>query len=791
LAQVEATHGHHHAHDHSACCGTHGDGHRPEAAPAIDPVCGMKVNRATAKQRFTYKGEEYLFCGARCRERFSAEPEKFLKPRAPEPAAPAGTIYTCPMHPDVKQVGPGSCPFCGMALEPEQISLDDAPDPELIDMTRRFWIALALTVPVFAIEMSRHLGLMHLLPLQWSNWISLVLATPVVLWAGAPFFARGWRSVVTRNLNMFTLIAMGTGVAWLYSMIGTLAPQWFPHGFREMDGAVPVYFEAAAVITVLVLLGQMLELRARERTSGAIRALLGLAPKTARRVGAAGDEDVAIEAIAVGDLLRVRPGEKIPVDGAVTEGHSFVDESMVTGEPMPVAKAAGAVLIGGTVNQNGGLVLRADKIGRDTMLARIVDLVAKAQRSRAPIQRLADRVAGWFVPAVLAAALLAFVAWMVVGPEPRFTFALVAAVTVLIIACPCALGLATPMSIMVGVGRGARSGILIRDAEALQRLERIDTFVIDKTGTLTEGRPKLVQIITAEGIDENELLRLAASVERGSEHPLGRAILGAATERHLDAGASSNFVACAGKGATATVDGKALALGNAALMADLKVATEALDAAAEAAREQGATAIFVAIDGRAAGVIAIADPVKPSAQGAIAALRGDGMRIVMLTGDNITTARAVAKTLGIDEVEAGVLPARKSELVQRLRQEGRRVAMVGDGVNDAPALAAADVGIAMGGGTDVAIESAGITLLTGDLAGLVRARRLSVATLRNIRQNLTFAFLYNAAGVPIAAGVLYPVFGLLLSPMVGAAAMALSSVSVIGNALRLARVRLD
>jgi P-type Cu+ transporter len=793
LAQVEDTHGHHHAHaqDHAAGGAAHGPGDWPEAAPAIDPVCGMNVDRATAKQRFRYKDEEYLFCGARCRERFAVEPEKFLKPREPEPAAPAGTIYTCPMHPEVKQVGPGSCPICGMALEPEQISLDDAPDPELIDMTRRFRIALALTVPVFVLEMGRHLGLMHLLPLQGSNWISLVLATPVVLWAGAPFFVRGWRSVLTRNLNMFTLIAMGTGVAWLYSIVGTLAPRLFPSSFRDGHGAVAVYFEAAAVITVLVLLGQVLELRARERTSGAIRALLGLAPKTARRIGAHGDEDVAIDTIAVGDLLRVRPGEKIAVDGVVTEGNSFVDESMVTGESMPASKSAGAALIGGTVNQNGGLVLRAEKIGRDTMLARIVDLVAKAQRSRAPIQRLADRVAGWFVPAVIAAALLAFVAWMVFGPEPRFTFALVAAVTVLIIACPCALGLATPMSIMVGIGRGARSGILIRDAEALERLERIDTIVIDKTGTLTEGKPKVVRIIAADGVEESALLRLAASVERGSEHPLGQAILNAARERSLNLGATSDFAAHAGKGATATVDGKAVALGNAALMAELNVTTDALDAAAETARQQGATAIVVAIDGRAGGVIAIADPIKPSAQTALAALRGDGLRIVMLSGDNVTTARAVAKTLGIDEVEAGVLPARKSEVVERLRKEGRRVAMVGDGVNDAPALAAADVGIAMGGGTDVAIESAGVTLLTGDLMGLLRARRLSVATMRNIRQNLSFAFLYNAAGVPIAAGVLYPVFGILLSPMVGAAAMALSSVSVIGNALRLARTKLD
>ncbi len=771
----------------------------------------MKVDPATAKHRFSYRGQPYFFCGGRCRERFEADPEKFLAPRAPEPAAPAGAVYTCPMHPEVKQVGPGSCPICGMALEPEQVSLDDAPDPELIDMTRRFWIALALTLPVFVLEMGRHVGLMHFVPLQWSNWISLVLATPVVLWAGAPFFARGWRSLgldpeqwlsgfrtgsspdkrPTRNLNMFTLIAMGTGVAWLYSLVGTLAPQLFPPALRDTHGAVAVYFEAAAVITVLVLLGQVLELRARARTSGAIRALLGLAPKTARRITGHGDEEVAIDAIAVDDFLRVRPGEKIPVDGAVTEGSSFVDESMVTGEPMPVAKAAGAQVIGGTVNQHGGLVVRAARVGRDTMLARIVDMVARAQRSQAPIQRLADRVAGWFVPAVIAAALVAFAAWMLFGPEPRLTFALVAAVTVLIIACPCALGLATPMSIMVGVGRGAQSGILIRDAQALERLEAIDTLVIDKTGTLTEGKPSVVGIVPAEGVAEDQLLRLAASVERGSEHPLAQAILQAATERGLDLGEARDFTSHAGKGASGTVEGQSVALGNAALMTELNVATRGLDAAAEAARQGGATAIYLAINGHAAGVVAIADPIKPSAQAALAALRGDGLRVVMLTGDNITTARAVAKALGVDEIEAGVLPERKGEVVQRLRNEGRRVAMVGDGVNDAPALAAADVGIAMGGGTDVAIESAGVTLLTGDLMGLVRARQLSVATMRNIRQNLAFAFLYNAAGVPIAAGVLYPVFGILLSPMVGAAAMALSSVSVIANALRLARTKLD
>ena len=804
----EHHHGHDHAgHDHSepaagsGCGGGKPERAAPEAEVAIDPVCGMKVKRENAKHRFEYQGREYLFCSARCRERFQADAQSFLnKPKQPDSqhAASAkqqqppaeGAIYTCPMHPEIRQVGPGSCPICGMALEPEQVSLEQGPDPELIDMRRRFWIALALTVPVFVLEMGRHVGLMGLVPPVWSNWISLVLATPVVLWAGAPFFVRGWRSVTTWNLNMFTLIAMGTGVAWLYSVIGTLFPQIFPATFRDMHGAVAVYFEAAAVITVLVLLGQVLELKARERTSGAIRALLGLAPKTARRITDRGDEDVALELIGVGDRLRVRPGEKIPVDGRVIEGSSFVDESMVTGEPMPVQKAVGARVIGGTVNQGGALVLQAEQVGRDTMLARIVDMVARAQRSRAPIQRLADRVAGWFVPLVIATALIAFAAWMSFGPEPRLTFALIAAVTVLIIACPCALGLATPMSIMVGVGRGARSGILIRDAEALEAFERIDTIVIDKTGTLTEGKPKLASIVTASDVDENTLLRIAASVEQASEHPLGRAVIEAAKARGLSIEAVANFAAHSGKGASGMVQGKAVALGNAALMRDLNIAIGGLDAAAETARASGATAIYAALDGRAAGVIAIADPIKASARAAVAALRSEGLRIVMLTGDNATTARAVASQLDIAEIEAGVLPERKGEVVQRLRKEGRRVAMVGDGINDAPALAAADVGIAMGGGTDVAIESAGVTLLTGDLGGLVRARRLSAATMGNIRQNLAFAFVYNAAGVPIAAGVLYPVFGILLSPMVGAAAMALSSVSVISNALRLSRAKL-
>jgi Cu+-exporting ATPase len=812
MARVEHAQGVDAAHDSHRHDGHRHDGHRQDGHPhaaepatrsggkqggnqhegfAIDPVCGMRVNRHTAKHRFEYLGQEYLFCSGRCRERFAAEPQEFLKPREPEPAAPTGAVYTCPMHPEVRKIGPGDCPICGMALEPEQISLDQGPDPELIDMTRRFWIALALTLPVFAIEMGSHLGLTHLVMPSWSNWISFALSTPVVLWAGAPFFVRGWNSVATRNLNMFTLIAMGTGVAWLYSVVGTLVPRLFPDAFRDADGAVAVYFEAAAVITLLVLLGQVLELRAREHTSGAIRALLGLAPKAARRITDHGEEDVAIDAISVGDLLRVRPGEKIPVDGVVTGGHSSVDESMVTGESMPIAKVEGSRVIGGTVNQSGGLVMRADKVGRDTMLARIVDMVARAQRSRAPIQRLADRVAGWFVPAVIAAAIVAFGAWMTFGPQPRFTFALVAAVTVLIIACPCALGLATPMSIMVGVGRGARSGILIRDAQALEQFERIDTIVIDKTGTLTEGRPKLVSVVTTAGVEETALLRLVASVERGSEHPLASAILSEAKARRIALGEVSGFAAFPGKGATGTVDGSSVVVGNARLMSELEIATAELDAAAEAARRDGATAIYAAIGGKLSGILAIADPIKPSAKAALAALRSEGLRLLMLTGDNETTARAVASRLDIEEIEAGVLPDRKSDVVQRLRKEGRCVAMVGDGVNDAPALAAADVGVAMGGGTDVAIESAGLTLLTGDLAGLVRARRLSVATMRNIRQNLAFAFLYNSAGVPIAAGVLYPVFGILLSPMVGAAAMALSSVSVIGNALRLARTKLD
>jgi len=785
-------HGHaghdHTRHDHAG----HGHAHADADGRVIDPVCGMRVDPLKTEHHLDHKGQRYFFCSGSCRTRFEAEPEKFLAPKSSvaEKKLPEGTIYTCPMHPEIRQVGPGSCPICGMALEPEAVSLDDKPDPELIDMTRRFWIALALTLPVFVIDMAAHVGGIHLLPAQTSNWVSFALATPAVLWGGWPFFERGWQSVKTRNLNMFTLIAMGTGVAYIYSVVATLAPQLFPQAFRDMHGAVAVYFEAAAVITVLVLLGQVLELRARAQTSGAIRALLGLAPKTARRISQAGDEDIDIDAIAVGDLLRVRPGEKIPIDGVVTEGSSLVDESLVTGESMPVKKAVGTKVIGGTVNQSGGLVMRAEKIGRDTMLARIVDLVARAQRSRAPVQRLADMVAGWFVPVVIVVAIAAFAVWAMFGPEPRLAYALVAAVTVLIIACPCALGLATPMSIMVGVGRGARSGILIRDAEALERMEKVDTLVIDKTGTLTEGKPKVVAVVPADGFERNELLRLAASVERASEHPLAFAILNAAKDENIELRDVQNFDSPVGKGALGTVDGRRIVIGNAVIMQQSSIDIRMLEAEARTQRERGATAIYVAVDGRAAGIIAIADPIKPSAQDAIRQLRDDGLRIVMLTGDNVTTAQAVAKTLGITEVEADVLPERKGDVVARLRSEGRVVAMAGDGINDAPALAAADVGIAMGSGTDVAIESSGITLLRGDLIGLVEARLLSRATMQNIRQNLVFAFLYNAAGIPVAAGLLYPTFGILLSPMLAAAAMALSSVSVIGNALRLSRAKL-
>jgi Cu+-exporting ATPase len=772
---------HHHDHQHAT-----------PAEGAVDPVCGMTVDPHTAKHRHPFQGHTYYFCSAGCRAKFAADPAKYLDKgaRTAEPV-PEGAIYTCPMHPEIRQVGPGSCPICGMALEPEIATADSGPNPELADMSRRFWIGLVLTLPVFALEMGAHiLGGHGFIDQALSNWIQFAFATPVVLWAGWPFFVRGWQSLLTRNLNMFTLIAMGTGVAYLYSVVATFAPGIFPAAFRGHSGAVAVYFEAAAVITVLVLLGQVLELRAREQTSGAIRALIDLAPKTARRVRDGSEEDVALDTIEVGDILRVRPGDKVPVDGSVTEGRSSLDESLVTGESMPVTKEKDSKVIAGTLNTTGSFLMRADKVGRDTLLSQIVQMVAAAQRSRAPIQRLADQVAGWFVPTVIAVAVLAFVAWATFGPEPRFSYGLVAAVTVLIIACPCALGLATPMSIMVGIGRGAAAGVLIKNAEALERMEKVDTLVVDKTGTLTEGKPKVVAIAVADGFAEADVLRLAASVEQASEHPLAAAIVAAAKERGVTLAKVMGFDSPTGKGAIGMVERRRVTLGNAAFLGELSIPTAALDAQAEELRRDGATAIFVAIDGKAAGAIAIADPIKPTTAAALKALADEGVRVVMLTGDNRTTAEAVARKLGITEIEAEVLPDQKSAVIEKLRREGRVVAMAGDGVNDAPALAAADVGIAMGTGTDVAIESAGITLLKGDLTGIVRARRLSQAVMRNIRQNLFFAFVYNAGGVPVAAGVLYPLFGILLSPVIGAAAMALSSVSVVGNALRLRSTKL-
>lgn len=710
------------------------------------------------------------------------------KPQAPPSGE--GTIYTCPMHPQVRQTGPGNCPICGMTLEPESPTIASGVISELVDMQRRFWIGLVLALPVLVLEMGGHLTNLHmLLGSQTSNWIQMFLGTPVVLWAGWPFFKRGWQSLVTRHLNMFTLIAMGTGVAWIYSVVGTALPGAFPETLRSAEGTVAVYFEAAAVITVLVLLGQVLELRAREQTGGAIRALLDLAPKVARRVKADGtDEDIGLDVVAVGDRLRVRPGEKVPVDGTLLEGRSSIDESMITGESMPVTKAVGAKLIGGTMNQTGGFIMEAGKVGRDTMLSQIVRMVAEAQRSRAPIQRLADEVSGWFVPVVIAVAVLSFIIWMLVGPEPRFAHGLIAAVAVLIIACPCALGLATPMSIMVGVGRGARLGVLIKNAEALERFEKIDTLVVDKTGTLTEGRPKVTAIAPLDGMSEVDLLRLAATLERSSEHPLALAIVNAANERKIPFGDAQDFASPVGKGVTGTVEGRKLILGSHRIMGEASVDLSAMASKAEELRGEGATVIFMAADNVLAGIFAIADPIKATTSDAVRTLVGENVRVVMLTGDNRTTAEAVARRLGITEVEAEVLPEDKSKIVARLRNEGRIVAVAGDGVNDAPALAAADVGIAMGTGTDVAIESAGVTLLNGDLQGIARARQLSRMTMRNIRQNLFFAFVYNAAGIPVAAGVLYPTFGLLLSPIIAAAAMALSSVSVIANSLRLRSV---
>ena len=763
---------------------------------ATDPVCGMTVDPATSKHRFDQGGQTFHFCSERCRGKFAADPLLYLKPAAQAaPTPPKGTIFTCPMHPQIRQEGPGSCPICGMALEPVTFTAEAPVNHELIDMTRRFWIGLVLSLPVVVLEMGGHvpwLGLHHIVPAHFSTWIQFVLSTPVVLWAGWPFFQRGWASVVNKSLNMFSLIALGTGAAYLYSLFATFAPGLFPAGFRGMDNTVAVYFEAAAVITVLVLLGQVLELRAREQTGGAIRALLNLAPKTARRLGNGGEDDeIPLASVLLGDRLRVRPGDGVPVDGAVLEGRSAVDDSMVTGESMPVMKQTGDRLIGGTVNGTGSLVMRADKVGADTMLSRIVAMVAEAQRSRAPIQRMADTVSGYFVPAVLAIAVAAFAAWALWGPVPALSYGLIAAVSVLIIACPCALGLATPMSIGVGVGKGAAAGVLIKSAEALERMEKVDTLVVDKTGTLTEGKPKVIAIVPAPGMTEADVLPLAASLERSSEHPLAAAIVAAAHERGMALQDPTDFASVTGKGVSGMVNGHGVALGSANLMASLNVALGDLSAKADALRADGATALFLAVDGKPGAVIAIADPIKNSTRAALDSLRADGVRIVMLTGDNKTTAEAVGRKLGIDDVQGDVLPEDKHRIVRSLRAEGRIVAMAGDGVNDAPALAEADVGIAMGTGTEVAIKSAGITLVKGDLAGIARARTLSRATMRNIRQNLVFAFLYNALGIPIAAGALYPALGLLLSPIIAALAMALSSVSVIGNALRLRRVRLS
>ncbi|MFZ0989287.1 MAG: heavy metal translocating P-type ATPase [Xanthobacteraceae bacterium] len=765
-----------------------------QSSDEIDPVCGMKVDPATSVHHHAHGGRLYHFCSARCLGKFVEQPEKHLSlgTRNP-PTSPAGTIYTCPMHPQIRQTQPGSCPICGMALEPVITGEDTGPSAELTEMTRRFWIGAALSVPVIVLEMGGHfpgLNLHHFIAPQLSVWLQFLLATPVVLWSGWPFFERGWASVRNRSLNMFSLIALGIGAAYLYSLAATFAPALFPASLRD-DGIVPVYYEAAAVITVLVLLGQVLELKAREKTGGAIRSLLNLTPKIARRLRDNGsDEEVPLEQVQIGERLRVRPGDSVPVDGAVIEGHSAVDESMVSGESMPVEKQPGAKVIAGTLNGTGSLIVRAEKIGSDTMLARIVHMVAEAQRSRAPIQRLADTVSAWFVPAVIIVAVAAFVAWMMFGSPPAFAYALVAAVSVVIIACPCALGLATPMSIMVGVGKGATAGVLIKNAGALERLEKIDTLVVDKTGTLTEGKPRVVAVVPAEGFDETMILSFGASLERSSEHPLAAAIVAAATARGIKIDAVSEFRSVTGKGVTGKIGQRQIAVGNAGLLEDVGVHNASLETRADELRRDGATAMFVAVDGRSAGIIAVADPIKATTPAALDSLKADGVRIVMLTGDNRTTAQAVAAKLGIRDVEAEVLPEQKHAIVRRLRSEGRVVAMAGDGVNDAPALAEADVGVAMGTGTDVAMQSAGVTLVKGDLAGIARARALSRATMSNIRQNLLLAFIYNAMGVPIAAGALYPLLGVMLSPAISAAAMSLSSVSVVANALRLRRLAL-
>jgi Cu+-exporting ATPase len=780
----------------------HGGANHSHGSVEKDPVCGMLVDIATAKFWYRLDDSTYYFCSQGCLNKFKADPDRYLNPAEKDPAvqhpamgalpeAAQGTIWTCPMHPQIRRTGPGQCPFCGMALEPLEPSLDEGPNPELIDMSRRFWVSAVLSTPLFVLAMGAEVFGLHLLPMKISMWVQLALATPVVLWGGWPFFERMWASLQTRNLNMFTLIGLGVGVAYGYSIVAALAPQIFPESLRTMGGLVPVYFEAAAVITTLVLLGQVLELRARSATGKAIRALLGLAPKIARLVREDGTEgDIPIEDVEVGELLRVRPGEKVPVDGEVVDGRSSVDESMLTGEPIPAEKVVGDKVTGATVNGTGSLLIRATRVGKDTMLSQIVHMVAEAQRSRAPIQKLADQVSAWFVPGVVLVAIVTFIVWNIVGPDPRFAHAIVNAIAVLIIACPCALGLATPMSIMVGTGRGAQAGVLVKNAEALEVMEKIDTLVVDKTGTLTVGKPKLIEVKPAAGFQEAEVLRLAAALERGSEHPLAAAIVEGASERGIEPPQSSDFASHTGKGVSGTVDGRKVALGNKVMLDEMAVDTASLEAEADRYRAEGQGVMFVAIDGKLAGLLVVADPIKESAVGAIARLHDAGIRIVMMTGDNRRTAEAVGRRVAIDEVIADVLPEQKQEKVEQLRKEGRRVAMAGDGINDAPALAAADVGIAMGTGTDVAMESAAVTLVKGDLNGIVRARRLSRAVMHNIRENLFFSFIFNAAGVPIAAGVLYPAFGILLSPIIAGAAMAFSSVAVIGNSLRLRSVKL-
>jgi P-type Cu+ transporter len=812
------------------------------AAKSKDPVCGMDVDPSTAKHKFDHAGKPYYFCSAHCLEKFRADPQRYLEPApqsavqivpapskkssetpvayvcpmcpevrqmkhgpcpscgmALEPETPIAATrveYTCPMHPEIVRPGPGSCPICGMALEPRTITAREEENPELRDMTRRFWISLALTAPLLAVAMLGMFGARLTIDLNINGvlinlpLVEFLLATPIVLWGGWPFFQRGWASIVNRSTNMFTLIAMGTGVAYVYSLIATIAPGLFPASFRDMTGRPPVYFEAAAAIVTLVLLGQVLELRARSRTGAAIRALLDLTPKTARILRSGTEEDIPLEQVKPGDRLRVRPGEKVPVDGVVLEGASAIDESMITGESMPVGKSAGSRVIGATVNRTGSFVMRAEHVGSETLLAQIVQMVSQAQRSRAPIQRLADRVAAWFVPAVIGTAVVTFIVWGLIGPQPRLAYALVNAVAVLIIACPCALGLATPMAIMVGTGRGAHAGVLIRNAEALETLEKVDTLVLDKTGTLTEGKPSVESVVPISGINDVELVRLAASLEQGSEHPLGAAIVAAAKANGISLVKVTDFQSRTGLGVSGKVNGKTVAAGNEKFLEALGISNAALARPADDLRRNGETAILLAIEGKPAGLIGVADPVKESTPAALRDLRAAGLRIVILTGDNRSSAEIVARKLSIDEFKAEVLPEKKAEIVKRLQAEGRKVAMAGDGINDAPALAQADVGIAMGTGTDIAMESGGITLVKGDLAGIVRARRLSQATMRNIRQNLFFAFIYNSIGVPIAAGVLYPFLGLLLSPILAAAAMSFSSVSVITNSLRLRKVQL-